>query len=187
MHKILFLFITVILSGCTAICGEKGNKDTVPTSRTLSQTAEDMRISAAIHTDLAALDLYKPIDVNVRGGKVIYTGSVPTEKDSFMAVGVAWKQNGVNGVINELKVENQKSSMNAKQYAKDTWITTTFKAKALKDKDIKSPNYTIVTTNGTVYIFGMARSVAELNKVKAIAREIDGVKNVVSHVHINPK
>ena len=31
----------------------------------------------------------------------------------------------------------------------------------------------------------MARSVEELNKVKAIAREIDGVTNVVSHVHIN--
>lgn len=188
MHKILFLFIIGVLSGCSVICGERShtNDSTVPTSRTLSQTADDLRISVAIHADLASLDLFKPIDVKVRGGKVIYTGSVPTEKESLMALGVAWKQSGVTGVINNLKVET-KPSFNAKQYARDTLITTTFKAKVLKDPKIKSANYTIVTTNGEIYIFGMARSLEELKRVKAIAREIDGVRNVISHVHIDQK
>ncbi len=132
-----------------------------------------------------ALELYKPIEVTVRGGKVIYIGSVPTEKDSLLATGVAWKQNGVKAVINKLAVDHRKPEFSLKQYSKDTLITTAFKAKLLKEKGVKSANYTIATTNGTIYIFGVAHSVEELNKVKAIARGVDGVRNVISNVHIH--
>ena len=182
MRAILLLFIITILSGCS---NAVSTDSSVPASRTLSQTAKDLKITAAIHTDLAALDLYKPINVQVRGGKVIYTGTVPTIKDDLAAVGVAWKQPGVTGVINNLVIERHKPEVSAKQYAKDNWITTTVKAKLLKEKGVKSGHYTIVTTNGVVYIFGAARSLEELNKVNSLANDIDGVRNVISHAYLN--
>lgn len=49
----------------------------------------------------------------VRNGIVYYTGSVSSMKDSFAASGIAWKQNGVKKVINNLKIE-KKSSKNTK-------------------------------------------------------------------------
>lgn len=112
MQKILFLFLVVMLSGCGLT--DSFGKSSKPSNeapqkqqnqtRTIGQTASDIRISAGIHLDLVALKLYKPITVTVKRGYVTYTGTVPTERDSFIAVGVAWKQNGVKKVINNLKV-----------------------------------------------------------------------------------
>ncbi len=66
-----------------------------------------MRISAGIHIDLYALELFKPIDVKVKNGIVYYTGTVRSMKESFAASGVAWKQNGVKEVVNNLKIEKK--------------------------------------------------------------------------------
>lgn len=108
---LLFLLITSLAS-----CEILGNqsKKTTPTTETtetltIGQTAEDLRISSGIHIDLYCLELYKPIDVKVKNGIVYYTGSVPSLKDSFAASGIAWKQNGVKKVVNNLKVEKVNS------------------------------------------------------------------------------
>lgn len=186
MRIILLLLTLALLSACSTCCEEnKHDNDTVVRSdRTLSQAARDLKISSAIHTSLAALDLYKPIDVNVIGGKVILTGSVASPKDRLAATGIAWNQPGVKAVINDLIVDPKRHDFNAKQYAKDAWITATIKAKAVKDPAIKSANYTIVTTHNIVYLFGVARSLEELDKLESISKEVNGVKNVVSHVRI---
>ena len=188
MRIILLLFTLVTLSSCysTGLEEDRNNNDNVVRSqRTLTQATKDFKISAAIHTDLASLDLYKPIDVNVVNGNVILTGSVTSSRDRLAATGIAWNQVGVRSVINELVVDHKKhNNFSTKQYAKDTLITTTVKAKTIKDSGVKASNYTIVTTNNIVYIFGVARSLEEANKIESLAREVDGVKNVVSHVHI---
>jgi osmotically-inducible protein OsmY len=183
-NNILSLLAVATLSACTSceISRKESSTQTHQHGTTLGQAAEDLRISAAIHTDLAALDLYKPIDVKVRNGKVTYTGNVSTEKENLLALGAAWKQNGVVEVENNLIVDSTRASANAKQLAKDSWITATLKAKTLADTDIKFSNYSVHTSNGVVYLFGKARSTAEHSKVKSIAQEIDGVVNVVSHV-----
>lgn len=114
MRAILLLLVMTTLSGCwlTGSAGKekKTSQNNAPASksRTLTQTADDIRISAALHLDLAALKLYKPITATVLRGKVTYTGTVQTERDSLIALGVAWKQNGVKEVENNLKVLNKK-------------------------------------------------------------------------------
>jgi len=110
MRITLFLLIITSLSSC-GILGTPGKKPSsnpeTTKSRTIGQTAEDLRISAGIHIDLYCLELFKPIDVKVKNGIVYYTGSVPSMKESFAASGVAWKQNGVKKVVNNLKVDKK--------------------------------------------------------------------------------
>ena len=112
MRAVLLLLLIITLSSC-AIMGNQGKSVEATKTRAIGQTAEDLRISAGIHIDLYSLELYKPIDVKVRNGIVYYTGSVSSMKDSFAASGIAWKQNGVKKVINNLKIE-KKSSKNTK-------------------------------------------------------------------------
>jgi hypothetical protein len=116
MRTTLLLLLIISLSSC-GILGTQGKKSApntgVAKTRTIGETTKDLRISAGIHIDLYCLELYKPIDVKVQNGVVYYTGSVSSLKESFAASGVAWKQNGVKKVVNNLKIE-KKSSKNTK-------------------------------------------------------------------------
>ena len=64
-------------------------------------------------------------------------------------------------------------------------ITSQIKSKTFMDRGIKFVNYTIITLNDVVYLFGIARSVEELEKLANIASNINGVQRVVSHVRVN--
>jgi hypothetical protein len=68
---------------------------------------------------------------------------------------------------------------------KDTWITSEVKSK-LVFSNVRSVNYTIETSNGSVYLIGSARSQAELDHATDLARNIGGVKRVVSYVEVRP-
>ena len=116
MRAILLLLIITSLSSCgiLGISDKKPASSTEATkTRSIGQTAEDLRISAGIHIDLYCLELLKPIDVKVKNGIVYYTGSVPSLKESFAASGIAWKQNGVKEVVNNLKVGEKVNSPSA--------------------------------------------------------------------------
>ena len=97
------------------------------------------------------------------------------------AVDIAWSQNGVKEVVNELNVSEDSNYFDAAEYSRDTWITSRIKAKTILDPDIKFINYTIITSKGVVYVFGITRSEEELSRVLDIAAEVKGVKKVVNH------
>ena len=112
MKNVLVLLLITSLSSCAIMSAQtkKPTNDKKETkTRTISQTANDLRISTGIHVDLYCLELYKPVNVEVKNGIVHYTGTVPSLKESFAASGVAWKQNGVKQVINDLKIEKKGS------------------------------------------------------------------------------
>jgi hypothetical protein len=58
------------------------------------------------------------------------------------------------------------------------------RSEMLLDPDMRSGNYTIDTSNGSVYLIGSARNQAELELATRIARYIPGVKRVVSYVEL---
>jgi osmotically-inducible protein OsmY len=70
--------------------------------------------------------------------------------------------------------------------AKDLAVETKLKASLLAAKGVTSINYRWRCVNGVVYFLGVARSQEELVKVLTLARGMDGVRNVVSHVFIKP-
>ena len=192
--RIVFIILPMILatmslSGCMpAIFGTAaGTTVAVAKDRSVGSTMEDIKISAGIKKDFISQgfrDLYTKIKVEVIDNRVLYTGSVATDEDIMKAVDIAWAQKGVVEVVNELQVDEKSNYFDAAQYARDSWLTSRVKTKTIMERDIKFINYTIITMKNVVYVFGVARTQEELDKVSNIAAEVKGVERVLVHAKV---
>ena len=64
-------------------------------------------------------------------------------------------------------------------------ITTQLKTAMIFNKNIKASNYNIDTINGKTYIFGISMTQDEKRKVIEEAKEIYGVKEVVTKYYFS--
>lgn len=60
----------------------------------------------------------------------------------------------------------------------DTWITTKVKTQLLANEAVKGMAINVTTTNGVVTLAGMLDTQAQVDIAIALAREIEGVRNV---------
>jgi hyperosmotically inducible protein len=68
----------------------------------------------------------------------------------------------------------------------DATITTRVKTALLNDPDVGGLRIDVDTTMGVVTLNGVVKSKAEETKAIAVARKIDGVKDVKSTLQVNP-
>ena len=68
------------------------------------------------------------------------------------------------------------------QGVEDARIDQVLRARLIGDKDVVSSDYKIAVSNAVVYLLGVARSQAELDRAVELARTTAGVEKVVSHV-----
>lgn len=179
----------ISLTGCfpAIFTGATASVTELAKDRPASEALTDIRIASGIKASFIKnnfRELYTKIKIEVVQGRVLYTGAVDKEEDVISAVDIAWKQEGVVEVVNELKVDKNSGKLDVVQYARDTMITSQIKSKTFLDRGIKFVNYTVITLNDVVYLFGIARSEEELEKVANIASNVNGVQKVVSHVKI---
>lgn len=185
----LMLTISFALSGCleTAFGGATATTLSFAKDRPAGDTLTDIKISARIKGELIKghfKKIYSRVTIEVVQGRVFLAGIVEKEEHMLTAIQVAWNQQGVNDVINEMKVDENSGSFDFVQYTRDTLITSQIKSKMIVDRDIKAINITVITIRDIVYLFGIARSEEELEKAASIAANVNGVKKVVSHVQV---
>ncbi len=125
--------------------------------------------------------LFRQVSVTVEEGRVLLTGEVDRLEQRLTAVRTAWQAGGVREVINEVQVGDESSVEN---FARDVWISTKLGSTMLLDKKVRSIDYSVETVNFTVYLMGIARSRAELDRVIGHAKNIDYVRGVVSYVRL---
>lgn len=172
-----------LLAGCVGAAVGAGASVATAASeeRGLNNAARDLAIRAKInalwleHSDA----LLTSADISISEGRVLLTGTVPTQQMRVDAVRLAWKAAGVKEVINEIQVT---SSHGTSGFARDSWISTKLKTRLTLDSQIVSINYSIDTVGGTVYLMGIAQNAAELERVRNHARQIKYVRRIVSHV-----
>ncbi|HEY0900924.1 MAG TPA: BON domain-containing protein [Micavibrio sp.] len=147
----------------------------------ISSAADDVRIKAMIGDKWFKykVDTFSKLSTTVDQGRVLITGVVQNPDDRVEAVRLAWQVEGVKQVINEIRVAD---SDGLPGYVRDKWITTRLRTQLTFEKNISAVNYSIDTVQGTVYLMGVARNQAELDRVIGIARTIPNVKEVVSYV-----
>ena len=179
----LLLIGSLALSGCAElIVGAAATTGiAIAEERSVGDAVDDLTIRAELnHLFLQEdVELYQNVSFTVLEGRVLLKGSVPTPEVRIQALRVAWQAAGVNEVINELQVTEEGGVLD---YARDTWISAQLKTRLLVDSEVLSINYSVETVNGTVYLIGIAQDEEELVRVTEHARDIDGVKRVVSHV-----
>src|SRR5438445_4466478 len=178
--------ITVLLAACSGPLGVPvGAVTTVAEDRPLSEAGTDLRIKTNILTAFAeqAKGLLVDVSADVYEGQVLLTGSVKKPEDRKTAEAIAQGISGVRQIFNEIQVTEEGG---LKASAKDVAIETKLKANLLTAKGVTPINYRWRSVNGVVYFLGIAKGRGELDKVLAITRQTDGVKDVVSHVFIKP-
>jgi osmotically-inducible protein OsmY len=153
--------------------------------RGVAGSFSDFEIKSSIQQAwLAAKPPIAPnIEASVYEGRTLLVGIVPTEEQRARAEDLARRIRGVKEVYDEIAVGPPESSWDA---AQDTWITTRLRSALLLDNRIRSFNYTIDTANHTVYLLGSARTRHELDVAAGQARDLPGVRRVVSFVEIRP-
>jgi osmotically-inducible protein OsmY len=67
-------------------------------------------------------------------------------------------------------------------YGHDAGITAKLRAEIFNDAKIRDINYVVETVNSVVYLMGIARTEKEIARVIDHARDVTGVRRVVSHV-----
>jgi len=174
-----------LVSGCTLPAMLVGAVATTGIAaaqeRSMGDAVDDLTTQVAIEAKYVREDtsLFANVDTTVIEGRVLLTGLVKTPEDRIEAARLAWQAPGVNEVINEIEVTDRSTLW---AFPKDAWISTRLRAKLIGDGDVYDINYDIETVNGTVYLLGIARDEKEHNRVLQHARNIGGVKKVVTHV-----
>lgn len=190
LNFISICFLSFLLQGClpSIFAGATGSAMEFAKDRPAGDTLTDIRISTRIKAELAKENfkyIYSRIKLEVVQGRVFFTGLVEKDEHALMPVQIAWQQEGVVDVISEIKVDQSSANFDLVQYTRDTLITSQIKSKIFIDRDIKFVNITVVTIDDVVYLFGIARSEEELQKVAKVAASTRSVKKVVSHIKIN--
>lgn len=192
MYRINFIIIILsfMLTGCLPAIFTAATSSTIAAAKdqSISETIDDVKISTKIKASFMKnnfRELYTKIKVEVEQGRVLLTGIIDKKEDALKAVEIVWGVKGVREVINELIIDKKSDHFDLVQYTKDAMITSQIKARTFVKQDVKWVNYTIITVNNIVYIFGIARSEEELKMVTSIASQINSVARVVCHVKIN--
>jgi len=149
--------------------------------RGTDEAFDDLTIQLRLNSIFLEEDsgLFTSISTHVVEGRVLLLGVVATPEDRVTAAKLAWQTQGVVEVINEINVESETS---LSQASKDLYITTSLRARLLADSEIAAVNYKVETVRGTIYLLGISQNKNELVRVISHARDISGVRNIVTHV-----
>ncbi len=182
---ILSALILLVLPSCSPIGMAAGAGAALGISSAreggIKSTVSDVKIKALISDKWFKYDLetFAKLNLTANQGRVLVTGVVQNPDHRVEAIRLAWQVEGVNQVINEIRVADGEGLPG---YVRDQWITTRLRTEMTFDRDIQSINYSIDTVAGTVYLMGVAQNQVELNKVIERARVLPHVMQVISYV-----
>lgn len=149
--------------------------------RGFQASARDKLTAATIETALIDedLDLFRNVGVTVVEDRVFLTGVVAERDQRAAAARIAWAQEHVRDVTNDIQIGAGGDLVDA---GRDAGVEARLLGALTFDNRVAAVNYAIQSVNGTVYLFGIAQDAAELDRVRAHARNTAHVRRIVSHV-----
>jgi osmotically-inducible protein OsmY len=119
------------------------------------------------------------LKVKTLDGRIFLTGKVDDPEEKLHITKLAWETDGVRSVKNDIKI---KEDFNFKQSAKDLLITSQLRTALILNKNIKSMNYNIDTYKKKIFIYGIALTSDEKEKVLDEAKQILDVEKVIASI-----
>jgi osmotically-inducible protein OsmY len=182
--KLFYITYFLILTGCVGVSssGIFGTGVSIALDpRSVGTQIDDSIMQKNLSTRVVLLDKKFLISVNskVLDGRIFLTGKVDNPEEKLKLTKLAWETDGVRSVRNDIRI---KENFNFKQSAKDLLITSQLRTALILEKDIKASNYQIDTYKKKIYIYGIAITPAEKDKVIAEATEILDVEDVVASI-----
>ncbi|NBI12079.1 divisome-associated lipoprotein YraP [[Haemophilus] felis] len=175
----LILGSAVLLQGCTAavIAGGVAVATKVATDpRTVGTQIDDETLEEKIRFSVMKDPQIKSearVNIVSYGGKVLLIGQAPSQNTIELVTSLTEGVEGVNKVINEMRVGNK---ISATQIARDGLITSEIKSKLLLDSRVKMNQVKVITENNETFIMG--------NVTK---QQADAILSIASQVSVRPK
>ena len=184
MIKKLIILLSVFFIGCGPSLISTGAKTIIKENedeKTFGESWDDATIKLGIKEKYFSYDatLFTRIDVEVELGKVLLTGVVPYGDMRLEAVRLAWKQDGVTEVLNEISID---TGYGLDDIAKDKFISTQLFTKILTDSNIRNFKYDFEVQKQIVYLFGVSSDQKEINMVIEHAKNIKGVLDIINYI-----
>lgn len=176
---VLLMSSGALLSSCAVATASLSKGD----ERSFVRSLNDVNAGRAIEARLKRAYAYElgGIDVEVAEGVVLLTGRVPRKEDRIEATRIAWSAANIDQVGNEVMIQDKQGLV---RNAKDGVLEKSVRARLTADKYVKGRNYNIETHDGIVYLLGVARDPAELERAAKIASLTRGTLEVISYVRI---
>lgn len=158
----------VALGGCASSMVPEGTRNA------------DSGITSVVEASLNANDDVKArqVEVQTREGIVYLTGVVDTAEARREAGRVAWRTEGVRGVINELTV----GEMTVGNWLDDVMISSKVKSKLIANSEIKAGDIDVSSSQGIVTLIGRVSSQMIKTDAERIARGTKGVEDVTNEL-----
>ena len=184
-NRIFIIFsILFVLTGCVGV-SSKGLFGTGVSiafdPRSVGTQIDDSIMQKNLSARILLLDKKYLFSINskVLDGRIFLTGKVEDPEEKLKLTKMAWETEGVRSVRNDIKV---KEEFDFKQSAKDVLITSQLRTAMILNKNIKSSNYQIDTYKKKIYIYGIAITSEEKDKVIQEAKEILDVDGVIASI-----
>jgi len=183
MKFLKVIFLSLFLASCignltTSVFGVGVNINLDPRSPGLYL---DDKLAETLIMKKIVIHDYKQIFLNVKviDGTAILSGRVEKAEDKLKMTKFAWETAGIKAVRNDIVIADETSF---KQRAQDILISSQLSVALLANKKINSRNYNLETINGKIYIYGVAKTTAELEEVVKEAKAIPEVIEVVPSI-----
>jgi hyperosmotically inducible protein len=152
------------LAACASSMVSKGTRHT------------DSGITSVVQASLEANDKVKArqVGVETREGVVYLTGVVETEEARREAGRVAWRTEGVDGVVNDLT----SGERTVGSWVDDVMISSKVKSKLIANSEIRARDIDVGSSQGVVTLIGRVRTETIKQDAERIARDTKGVKDV---------
>ena len=184
------LMMALVIMTLAPACSQVSSKPTV--ERTAGDAIHDASITVRIKTAYLFSRHLNPFRINVdtRDGVVTLHGTVPSDIHRELAIEIAKNAEGVKDVRDELRVarkgsegpeEGEKSFGEAVQ---DATLTASVKLALALERGVKASHITVHTDKGTVKLAGEVDSEAERQLAARVARDTEGVKDVVNRIQV---
>ena len=181
---LLILFLLLILNGCVGVSskGLFGTGVSVAFDpRSVGTQIDDSIMQKNLSARIILLDKKYLFSINskILDGRIFLTGKVNNPEEKLKLTKMAWETDGVRSVRNDIKV---KEDFNFKQSAKDLLITSKLRTALIVNKNIKATNYQIDTYKKKIYLYGIAITSEEKDKVITEANQIPDVLDVIASI-----
>jgi hyperosmotically inducible protein len=169
---------SLALAGCN-------RPDTPPAEKVSAGTElDDSVITTKVKTALMTDNLGKGGDTSVetRKGEVLLSGFVDNQAQADREVQLAKAVDGVQSVQNKLMIKDGKTTAGA--VLDDSVITVKVKSALMTDDQTRGTEIAVTSNKGVVQLSGFVDSADEQARATSVARNVEGVKNVVNDTSI---
>jgi hyperosmotically inducible periplasmic protein len=174
--------LAIALGAGTVACGERApSPEPQAESEDVGTALSDTAITATVKARLMREESIESAEIHVTttNGVVTLEGTVGSAAAKASAEDAAMSVDGVKSVDNNLVTpSNNEQVAEASRIASDTWITTKVKSLLLADSVSKGFEVNVDTKDGVVALSGSLESENDIQHVRDIAAEVEGVKSV---------